>query len=201
MRLFASPTSPYARKVRAVLIEKQLEDAVEMVDTNPLADPPELRAANPLGKVPTLALSDGRALFDSPVICTFLDEIGSGPRLIPSNPRRRLDLMVRQALADGVMDAAFALVMEQRRPRGQQSRDWIVRWTAAILKGTADMALRAGRHVDLGDIASACALGYLDFRLPAIDWRAGSPALSIWYAGISTRPSLARTAPPAEVAR
>jgi glutathione S-transferase len=202
MQLLFSPTSPYARKVRAVLIEKRLEATVDLVAVNPLADPPNLRAANPLGKVPALILDNGRALFDSPLICAYLDEIGSGPKLVPSEIRARYDVVVREALADGVMDAAFNLVMEQRRPPEQQSPEWTGRWTTAILAAAAEMTPgAAGPGIDLGEIATACALGYLDFRLPALDWRSANPGLGAWFGAILARPSLARTEPPKESAR
>lgn len=198
MRLLYTVTSPYARKVRAVLIEKRLEGAVELVAANPLADTPALRTANPLGKVPTLLLEDGRALFDSPVICEHFDLAGRGPHLIPRDPDARLAVLTRQALADGIMDAAFSLVMERKRPEAQRSPEWTERWTGAILRSVR--ALPTGRPVDgidLGDLAAACALAYLEFRLPDLDWRAGNYGLSQWCSAVSARPSLASTAPPA----
>lgn len=196
MRLYYSPTSPYARKVRAVAIEKRLADSIRMIETSPLENPQELHRANPLGKVPTLVLADGRAVFDSPVICGYLDEIGSGPILVPPAPDDRLAVLTRQALADGVMDVAFSLVMERRRPSAEQSAAWCTRWIAAIERGVATMvATPRPSAVDLGDLSCACALSYLDFRLPRIDWRSINPPLGPWLAVMEQRRSLAETAP------
>lgn len=122
MRLLYSPTSPYARKVRVVAIEKGLADRIALVPVNPLCDDTdELHCQNPLGKVPALVLDDGRAVVDSPVICEQLDALASEPQLIPKEPDARIDAHTRQAVADGVADAAFNLIMEARRPDPQRS--------------------------------------------------------------------------------
>ncbi|MCG8442989.1 MAG: glutathione S-transferase N-terminal domain-containing protein [Caulobacterales bacterium] len=198
MRLFYSPTSPYARKALATAIEKGLDGAIALVTLNPLDDDPALLAANPLGKVPALALDDGRVLFDSPVICAYLDETGSGPRLTPADDAGRLAAATREALADGLADAALAIVMERRRPAAQRSPYWLERWARAIRRATqvAEADPPAG-PLDHGHLALAVALGYLDFRLPDLDWAADAPRLGAWRSDISARESLARTAPPA----
>lgn len=174
-----------------------MADRVAFVEANPLADPPALRAVNSLGKIPVLIRDDGRALFDSPVICEYLDSLGLEPRLIPADAAARIEVLMRQALADGIMDAAFSLVMERRRPEAQQSPEWIERWSGAILRGVRALPVAPpASDIDLGDLTAACALGYLDFRLPDLDWRAGGTELAGWYAEITARPSIARTAPP-----
>jgi glutathione S-transferase len=191
MKLLASDTSPYARKTRIAAIEKGV--ALEVVTTNPLGeDVAALHAANPLGKIPALLLDDGVTLYDSRVICAYLDTLAPGPVLVPERGVARFDCLRREALADGVMDAAFNLVMEGRRPEAQRSKDWSARWRAGILRGVA--AMEARDTFDLGAIASAAALGYLDFRLPDIGWRASTP-MAAWWERVSARESVKATAP------
>jgi glutathione S-transferase len=199
MKLLYSPTSPYARKVRAVAIEKGVADWIELTLVNPLGhDTHELRRLHPLGKVPALVLPDGRVVVDSPVICDHLNALGPEPQLIPTEADARLDALTRQAIADGVADAAFNLVMEARRPTAQRSPDWTARWMAAIERSVVVLGERlAPGRFDLGDIATAVSLLYLDFRLPELGWRAANPVLATWVDQVAGRPSLADTAPPA----
>jgi glutathione S-transferase len=196
MKLFSSDTSPYARKVRIAAIEKGLQARIELVPQSPFdSDTAALLAANPLGKIPALVLEDGSALYDSRVICEYLDGLSPAHRLIPEAGGARIDVLRRQALADGVMDAAFSLVMEQRRPEARQSSEWQARWRAGIVRGTAAMEPR--ETFDLGQVAAAAALGYLDFRLGALDWRAAAPAVAEWWREVQDRRSVRETAPPA----
>lgn len=195
MKLYASDTSPYARKVRIAAIEKGLAARIETITQSPFdKDVTALQAANPLGKIPALVTDDGQTLYDSRVICEYLDALSPAHKLIPDGPGR-IDVLRRQALADGVMDAAFNLVMEQRRPEAQRSAEWLQRWRDNILRATAAMAAREA--FDLGQIATAAALGYLDFRLGALDWRAGAPAVAEWWQEVRDRRSVKETAPPA----
>lgn len=199
MKLFYSATSPYARKARVFIREKNLKAGIEERLCNPWDDPAELRALNPLGKVPTLALDDGTVLYDSRVICAALDDLGAEPRLIPAAPAARSRVLCAEALADGVVDAAVALVLEARRPEVQRSPEMMIRWRDAILRAVPAMegALAdLGEGPTLGSLAIALALSYLDFRQPAIDWRAGHPGLAAWHGTFSARPSFAETAPP-----
>lgn len=198
MKLFYSPTSPYARKCRAVSIEKGVETQIEILGISPMASGAELLAANPLSKVPALVLPDGRCIVDSPVICQFIDGLADMPRLIPADPAARIDCLTREALADGITDAAFALTMERKRPEAQQSPEWTGRWINAIRRTTAhfEMRLPQRSEPDLGDIALACALGYLDLRHGDLVWRNAAPSLAGWFEQVSARPSLALTAPP-----
>lgn len=198
MKLFHSPTSPYARKCLALAIEKGIAGRIELVTASPLGDPPDLHAANPLGKVPALVLADGRCIVDSPVICEFLDGLPGLAKLIPHGDAARIDCRTREALADGICDAAFSLVMERKRPEAQRSPDWSDRWTSAIRRSVARFNASCPARVqpDLGDIALACALGYVDFRLGDLCWDAEAPALRAWLETIKARTSLAATAPP-----
>jgi glutathione S-transferase len=198
MLLFYSNTSPYSRKARLVVAEKGLAHSVEERACNPFEEVAELRALNPLGKVPTLVTDQGQAIYDSPVICEYLDGIRGDPLLVPPSGPGRWSVRCWEALADGILDAAYCIVMERRRPAGQQSEHWLAHWTAEIE--------RAIRHADsemeklpdslsLAHLALAAALGYLDFRLPDTEWRKGLPALSHWFGEFDLRPSMQRTRP------
>ncbi len=197
MKLYFANTSPYARKARMVILEKGLETQVETVFRNPFEDNADLKKANPLGKVPALITGNGTALFDSPVICAFLDSLSPEPRLIPED-ETRWRVLTGEALADGILDAAFAIVMERRRPEVQQSSMWLERWETAILRTVsaieADISGFTG-NLSLAQISLGAALGYLDFRLPDIDWRTGDPRVTAWFAEFSNRPSMTATDP------
>lgn len=193
MKLLHSPTSPFARKVRVAIAERGL--SVELEAASPLDEDSPVRRYNPLGKVPVLVLDDGASLFDSAVICEYLDSLGDAPPLLPpAGPERWADLRT-QALADGILDAAFNIVTEGRRPEAERSAAWVARWTLAIVSGVAVAEALPRPDWTLGGIALACALGYLDFRLPHIAWRTHAPGLDPWYATQSARPSMVRTAP------
>jgi glutathione S-transferase len=199
MKLFHAPTSPYARKVRVTIREKGLGDVEEIV-VNPWEDPPELRAVNPFGKVPTLVLDDSAVLYDSPVICDYLDGIGDGPHLVPQDADARRRVMTAQALGDGVLDMAVALVMEGRRPEGERSSSMMERWRGQAMGGVDAMARDVGGlgdGVNLGHITFGCALGYLDFRHDGLGWRAGRGDLAVWFAEFAARPAMADTKPSA----
>lgn len=197
MKLLYSPTSPYARKVRIVAIEKGLADRVEIVGVDVLGKPDMVRGDNPLAKIPTLVRDDGAALFDSPVICEYLDTLAPTPKLIPEGAAR-FDVLMRQALADGAMDAAFNLVMERRRPEAQRSEEWTTRWTNAITGAltTLDAELPAAPAFDLGWIAALAAGDYVEFRLADLGLAAKTPKLTAWRAHMAARASVAETAPP-----
>lgn len=198
MKLLYSPTSPYARKCRVVAIEKGLAAQLTLIAASPLSDPPELHAANPLGKVPALVLPDGRCIVDSRVICEHLDTLTADPRLIPTDAAARIDCRTREALADGIADAAFLRTMERLRPEPQRSADWNTRWTSAIRRAVAHFNANTPdrQQPDLGDIALACALAYVDFRHADLAWEKDAPALRAWLTTMLARPSLAETTPP-----
>lgn len=200
MQLLISPTSPYARKARALVREKGLLEQVEETFLNPHQDPAELLARNRLGKIPVLVRDDGDALYDSPVICEYLDCLTDSPRLIPASGEARWAVLRAQALADGILDLAVAIVMERARPESEQSPKSMARWREKIERAVGGMSetLSAMRTdgFDLGRVACAVTLGYLDFRLPEYDWRAAQPELIDWYANVAARRSMEETAPP-----
>ncbi|KAF0174529.1 MAG: glutathione S-transferase domain-containing protein [Alphaproteobacteria bacterium] len=198
MKLLYSPTSPYARKVRITVIEKGLADRVEIVGVDVLGKPDTVRASNPLAKIPALVLDDGTSLFDSPVICEYLDTLAPTPVLLPKGAAR-WGVLRRQALADGVMDAAFNLVMERRRPEALRSEEWMARWTAAMSNAIAalDAELPAETPAfDLGWIAAIAAVDYVEFRLGDLGLLKATAKLAAWRALMADRPSVAASAPP-----
>lgn len=198
MKLFYANTSPYARKCRVVAAEKGLNDRIDFVLCNPFEAAPALKAVNPLSKVPSLVLDGGEVLYDSPVICEYLDSLTPETRLIPAAGMARWSVLRVQALGDGLLDAAFAIVMERRRPETEQSAEWLQRWTEAIGRGVdvveSEIDAFTGR-ADMGTITIGVALGYLDFRLPDLDWSTAHPKTATWYRAFSERPSLADTRP------
>lgn len=201
MRLHYSPASPYARKCLVVLHETGQFDAAEVVPaaTNALARETPV-AANPLGKVPVLERADGPALYDSRVICRYLND-RAGARLYPAAPLL-WDSLVLEATADGILDAALLMVYELRlRPQDRQWPDWIEgQWhkiTRALDRCEQDWAGHLEGPLDIGQIALGCALGYLDLRHDARQWRAGRPQLARWFAGFAARPGMVASAPPA----
>ena len=198
MKLHHSPASPYVRKVVACAIARGIDGQLERVETNPYDLPAGLLVDNPLSKVPCLVTADGLALFDSPVICEYLDRVGNERPLFPPAGAARWRALRQQALADGVMDAAVSVRMERGRPQ-EAARDAAMFRSKAAVERTLD-ALEADvpiQHVDIGTIALACALGYLDLRFADDAWRTGRPRLAAWHEIMAARPELTRTAPPA----
>lgn len=202
MKLIGSLTSPYVRKVRVVLAEKRID--YEMQVDLPWNEDTKVPEHNPLGKVPVLLLDDGTSLFDSRVIVEHLDTITPLGRLIPEGNRERTLVKRWEALADGISDAAAAAVIESRRPAKLQSKDWIARQRGKIDKGLKAVSIELGEKTwcsgdayNLSDIAVGCALGFLDLRLPDIDWRASYPNLEKLYAKLMQRASFKDTVPPA----
>ncbi len=200
MKLLTSDASPFARKVRVLLREADLLDRVEevTVSTSPTASDPGVIAANPLGKIPTLLRNDGPAIYDSRIITRYLDTLVDKPFY----PERSLwDVLTLEATADAMMEAAVLRVYEARlRPAELHFADWL-----EAQKGKADRALDVieARWMSLlegplhmGQIAVACALGYLDLRMPSEDWRSTHPALAKWHAAFADRPSMQGTRPP-----
>jgi glutathione S-transferase len=199
MQLISSPASPFVRKVRMLLHETGLADQVEElpVATTALATAPEAMAANPLGKIPALLREDGPAIYDSRVICRYLDA-RAGAGLYPE--ARLWEVLTLEATADGIMESGVLMVYEMRlRPEGARSAEWVeAQWAkiARVLDALEDrwMSHLAG-PLDMAQIAVACALGYLDFRHDARGWREGHPALAAWYEGFAARPAMVETAP------
>ena len=199
MKLYTSPASPFARKVRVIVHELQLGKMVQEVPTNP-ATSEELRRVNPLGKIPALILDDGSALIDSPVICEYLNELGGG-KFFPGmsiwrSASGRWKALGLQAIGDGIADAAVARVYESKRPPEQQSPDTVARYLKAI--GTSLDVLERARFAaepTIGEIAVGCAIGYLDFREVSPGWRDTRPSLAAWYEKFAEYPSMKATWP------
>lgn len=197
MKLHWSPASPFVRKVMAVAIARGIEDRIETVATDPHSSPAALLKDNPLSKVPCLVLDDGTSVFDSPVICEYLDTLGDAPPLFPpTGTPARLAVQRRHALADGIMDAAVARRMQSAHPQEEARAAYIARQKAAVERGLAMMEANPPEGLgDIGEIAAACALGYLDFRFGQEPWRPAHPRLAAWFERVSALPALARTAP------
>jgi len=199
MKLLYSPTSPYARKARIVALEKGLGERVEIVSAIPWPDPAPVIGANPLGKVPVLVLEDGTAIYDSPVICEYLDSLVPASPLIPYDGPARWLVLRRQALCDGILDAAVGMVLESRRPPAEQSASSQTRATDAIRRSIAALAreLRpADEPFDLAQISAAVAIGYLGFRLKHLDLGTQAPEIQAFWSRIKSRPSVVITEPP-----
>ncbi len=197
MKLFHSPASPYVRKVMACAIARGIDGQIELVSANPHVSPPELLAGNPLSKIPCLITSDGLALYDSPVICEYLDSVAEGGRpMFPRQGGARWIALRQQALGDGLLDAAVLRRMEQGRPVEAARTAAMARQRDAIERGLdaleGDVPHQA---LDIGTITIGCALGYLDFRFGGEPWRPSRPKLAAWFDSFTADPSMARTAP------
>jgi glutathione S-transferase len=201
MKLLASPASPYTRKVRIVLTEKRIECEMQTVDVAPADNP--VNRHNPLGKIPTLVLDDGTALYDSRVIVEFLDNVSPISRLIPDDNRDRVQVRRWEALADGVLDAGLLARYESLRDKNEQSQAWSDKQVARMHRGMKQMADeldgRAWCHGDrysLADIAVGSCLGWLDFRKPGdVDWHAKYGVLARHYGKLMERPAFSDTVP------
>jgi glutathione S-transferase len=201
MKLIGSLASPYVRKVRVVMAEKKLD--YELILENVWAPETTIQSSNPLGKVPCLIMEDGGAMFDSRVIVEYLDTLTPVGKLIPANGRERAEVKCWEALADGVLDAAILVRLERtQRPQEQQSPEWIKRQLdkvdaglTAMSAGLKDTAFCSGNHYTLADVSVGCALGWLTFRFPEIDWRTPHPNLAKLFDKLSERPSFKDTIP------
>lgn len=203
MKLYFSPTSPFARKVRLTLLELKIDNVTTVV-VNPWTDT-ELRNLNPLSQVPTLLLDDDTVLYDSAVICEYLNELAGGD-IVPRGGAERWNTLRQQALADGLAEATVRYFLQLKRPEHERHQDVIERQEQAIdaalhafedeplplpaaLPGTEDVPL-------IGELALASALGYLDLRMSQKNWRNGHPDLAEWFDVFSKRASMRETKPP-----
>jgi glutathione S-transferase len=201
MTLHWSPRSPYVRKVMIAAHEMGLQDRLRTVRTVVGGTTPhrELMRVNPLGKIPTLELEDGSVLYDSPVICEYLDTLHDGPKLFPAAGPQRFVALRRLALGDGMLDAALPWLGERFRPAEKQSQPHMDLWRAKLvasvdaLEHEAD-ALRYGAYT-IGHVAIGVALGYLDFRFGELAWRDGHPKLAAWHATFNARPAVQANPP------
>lgn len=204
MKLIGAVTSPYVRKVRIVMAEKKLEFDLELADVWKSDD---ILQSNPLGKIPCLVMEGGEAVFDSRVIVEYLDTLSPVGRLIPAAGRERAEVRTWEALADGILDAAILARLEATwagRTEAQRSQAWIDRQLsrvdaalAAMSSGLGDKPWCVGNHMSLADIAVGCAVDYLSFRFPQINWRTRHPNLARLADKLATRPSFIESAPPA----
>jgi len=201
MTLHYAPVSPFARKVRMVALETGLDRDIEphVITVSPVNPNSELARDNPLMKVPTLITADGTALFDSRVICEYLDALHKGRKLFPANGPARWQALRQQALCDGILDAAVLCRYEAAvRPERYQWSGWRSGQLGKVAAALAALELEAASlegELTIGSITAACALGYLDFRLPDVKWRDSAPGLTRWFGKVSARPSFQATAP------
>jgi len=198
MKITASAASPYVRKVMACAIARGIDQQLEkwtIATTDPV-----LSNSNPLGKVPTLITDEGVALFDSPVICEFLDSVGSAPALFPAAGSARWTALRLQAIGDGILDASQPRRRELALPQDEGRVGYIDLQRGKVARAMDVLEKEAatlGPLKTIGDIAVACALGYLDFRFAHEPWRPGHPKLEAWYASVVDLPPIAKTVPTA----
>ena len=194
MKLAFSPASPYVRKVTACAIKRGLNVERLKIGTTD----PELLKFNPLSKVPTLITDDGMHLFDSPVICEYLDSVGSAPKLFPAAGPARWKALTQEALADGILDATQPRRRELTLPQDEGRKGYIALQQGKVARALDEFEKQAdslGNLDTIGEITIGCALGYLDFRYANEPWRPGHPKLEAWYAKVSKLAPLADTVP------
>ncbi len=198
MKLSFSGASPYVRKAMACAIVRGIDGQITNLGLG--TTDAGLAALNPLGKIPTLITDDGVALYDSPVICEYLDSIGGAPKLFPAAGPARWKALQLQALGDGIMDASQPRRREIALPQDDGRKEYIATQRAKVERALDMLEAEAdqlGALATIGDIAVACALGYLDFRYQNEPWRPGHPKLEAWYAKVVALPALAKTMPAA----
>jgi glutathione S-transferase len=201
MKLWFNPASPFARKVRIVARETGLDARIEEIGVmvNPVKPNPELARENPLVKIPALTTPAEGTLYDSGVICEYLDSLHDGPPLFPKAGSARWQALRLHALADGMLEAAVLMRYESAvRPQALQWGEWTAGQLGKVRAGLDALERECaawGERFGIGEITAACALGYLDFRFPEEKWRAGRPAIERWFAGVSRRASVGQTAP------
>jgi glutathione S-transferase len=195
MKLHWSPRSPYVRKVMIAAHELGLQDRLTCVRTVVGGTTPhmDLMRINPLGKIPTLELEDGRVLYDSFVIIAYLDTLHTGPKLLPDG-EARLTSLRRHALGNGMLDIGLAAIGERFRPVERRSEPHLALWRlklrACVDALEQEAAVLAREPFDVGQLVIGIALGYLDFRFADENWREGHPALAAWHASFNARPSV-----------
>jgi glutathione S-transferase len=196
MKLYYAPTSPYVRMVRIAAIDNGVDGDIELVEAR--AEGNDTEDKNPLNKVPTLVTDDGEVLIESKLICQYVDTLGSGAELYPSDAAARRRVLQQEALIHGVLDAAVLRRMETRREDGKQSEWWDTRQKRKIALGLAQLedqcdAITAAPTI--APIALVCALAFMDRILPDTDWRADHPKLAAWFETVKDTPQMAATAP------
>lgn len=200
MKLIGSYTSPYVRKISVMLLEKGI--AFDFVNDPPVNAGSKVTQYNPLGKVPALVTDEGEVFFDSPIIVQFIELLNVTPTLLPWQPLEALRVRQIEALADGVTDAAVALVLESKRDADKRNEEWVIRQRAKLLRGLDTLEQHAKNRVllnseslNVADIAVACCIGYLNFRRVAPGWCVEHPTLISLVERLFQRESFARTTP------
>ena len=203
MKLWMNKLSPFARKARILAREAGIADRIEEIDTvvSPVTMNEALARENPLMKIPALVTDSGETLYDSPVICEYLDTLHQKPKFFPGSGAPRFAAMRWQALTDGMMDAAVLSRYEMAvRPEALRWKDWIEGQKRKVFGGLHALEAEAGSWADrfgIAQIGAVCALGYLDFRFADWGWRSGHPKLTDWFERVSRRQSVTATMPPA----
>ncbi len=201
MRLYHTPTSPFVRKVMVVAHELGLASKIEFVflRPTPLNSDATLSKENPLSKIPVLVLDDGTSIYDSAVICEYLDSLHDGEKIIPASGTERWRALRQQALSDGILEAGVVVFYERTmRPKELQWEAWLAGQTQKATQGLDALEREAAHFTDRVDIGLVCIgamLGWLEFRKPFGDLRAGRPKLFAWYDRFAQRPSMTATAP------
>ncbi len=201
MRLFLSPTSPFAREVKVALAEKDLLDSTEQVFVDPWASPEELLAVNPLSQVPTLELDDGQILTNSSTILQWLEIAYPAPGLLPVSPADSARVLAVAALAQCLIESVVYVVIESRKPVEQQSEKILTRRRDGIERVLDALEKKfdaSPEHFMLDALQVGCALEYVDLRLPDLDWRSRCPRLKEWLQWAAARPSMKQSAPPTQ---
>lgn len=196
MKLAYSPASPYVRKVNACAIARGIDGKIERWKVG--TTDPALLGFNPLSKVPTLITDDGLHLYDSPVICEYLDSVGSAPKLFPAAGAARWIALTQQALGDGILDATQPRRRELTLPQDEGRKGYIALQQGKVTRALDEFEKQAdslGNLDTIGEITIGCALGYLDFRYANEPWRPGHPKLTAWYEKVVKLAPLAETMP------
>jgi len=199
MKLWYSPASPFVRKVLVLAHEAGIADQLELLEagTTAINPNPEIAKDNPVGKIPTLVTDEGDSIFDSRVICEYLDGLHDGEKFFPASGMDRINALTTQAMGDGIMDAAVGVRYETAlRPEDKQWQDWIDGQMRKVIQSLDALETWRGarlQDIHIGSITIACALGYLDFRQPDLNWREGRPVLAQMYDTFSQRKSMLET--------
>lgn len=199
MKLYYAPASPFSRKVRAALVELDLEQDTELITVDPFANERGHWQVNPLGKIPALVTDDGQSICGSSLVMQYLEEQSQAFKLTPEDKDKRWTILRLESMAHGVIDAAYGIVSERRRPEEIQmsrviDRQWFSICRALDLLERTPFELSTAQPTLL-EITLGCALGYLDFRLPFMEWRDNYPRLCAWYDQFASRESMQRTQP------
>ena len=198
MQLFYTKRSPFARKVRLVAEEKGMSDLIDLIEEDLSQKSQSLIVANPLGKIPVLLLEDGTVLYDSKVICEYIDSLSETPRMIPASGLQRFHVLRMEALADGLSEAAVTVVLEHLRPQKDTRADVVEKRMKNVWRIIESLEKDTFLHnsfLSLAHLAVASSLGYIDFRMAELGWRSVAPNLGQWFDGFSERASMKNTLP------